>query len=179
MESGLPFDGPGVELTPETCWESPLLIGKSSSPKRICFGFPEAVSPKITFPRTSWICWISLGQLNSRRPRLKRVRFLGEVEMNERISVWEGEGGSVNETSRKALTGTVNQMPSLTSNNGARAAATKQSGQDRMETQTIVAIVEEKRTEVMRHQEAGYFIHDWQELRDRDQVRQLIMKDEI
>src|SRR5438094_7017405 len=37
-------------------------------------------------PRTSWICWISLGQLNSRRPRLKRVRFLGEVEMNERPS---------------------------------------------------------------------------------------------
>src|SRR5436309_3800532 len=98
MESGLPFDGPGVELTPETCWESLLPIGQSSSPKRICFGFPEAVSPKITFPRTSWICWISLGQLNSRRPRLKRVRFLGEVEMKERISVWEGEGGSVNET---------------------------------------------------------------------------------
>jgi hypothetical protein len=28
----------------------------------------------------------------------------------------------------------------------------------------------------MAHQEAGYFIHDWQEL--RDQVRQLIMNDE-
>src|SRR5206468_6297604 len=106
----VPFDGPGVELTAETCWESLLPIGKSSSPKRICFGFPEAVSPKITFPRTSWICWISLGRLNSRRPRLKRVRFLGEVEMKERISMWEGEGGSVSETSGEAMTGTVNQI---------------------------------------------------------------------
>ena len=56
------------------------------------------------------------------------------------------------------------------------AAATKQSGQDRMNTQPITAIVEEKRTEVMAHQDAGYFIHDWQEL--RDQVRQMIMKDD-
>src|SRR5438093_244269 len=188
MESGLPFDVPGVELTLETCWESLLPIGKSSSPKRICFGFPEAVSPKITFPRTSWICWISLGRLNSRRPRLKRVRFLGEVEMKERISMWEGEGGSVNETSEKALTGTVNQIEwakQIRTQVNAEfdrvitaleAAATKQSGQDRMDTQTIIAILEEKRTEVMEHQEAGYFIHDWQEL--RDQVRQLIMKDD-
>jgi hypothetical protein len=45
-----------------------------------------------------------------------------------------------------------------------------------MDTQAIIAIVEEKRTQVMEHQEAGYFIHDWQELRDR--VRQMIMKDD-
>src|SRR5437867_9568657 len=135
-------------------------------------------------PRTSWICWISLGQLNSRRPRLKRVRFLGEVEMKERISVWEGEGGSVSETSGEAMTGTVNQIEIRTQVNAEfdrvitalEAAATKQSGQDRMDTQTVIAIVEEKRTEVMEHQQAGYFIHDWQEL--RDQVRQLIMKDD-
>ena len=63
----------------------------------IWFGFPETVSPKITFPRTSWICWISLERLNSRRPRLKRVRFLEEVRMQERISVWEDEGGSPSE----------------------------------------------------------------------------------
>ena len=30
--------------------------------------------------------------------------------MNERFSVWEGEGGSVNETSGEAMTGTVNQI---------------------------------------------------------------------
>src|SRR5207249_11769674 len=118
-------------------------IGKSSSPKRICFGFPEAVSPKITFPRTSWICWISSGQLNSRRPRLKRVRFLGEVEMKERISVWEGEGGSVSETSGEAMTGTVNQIEIRTQVNAGlvrvisalEAAATRHADQDRMDTQ--------------------------------------------
>jgi hypothetical protein len=30
--------------------------------------------------------------------------------MRERLSVWEGEGGSLNEVSEKALTGTVNQI---------------------------------------------------------------------
>ena len=108
--------------------------------------------------------------------------------MKERISVWEGEGGSLNETPEKALTGTVNQIEwakqiRIQVNaefdrviTALEAAATKQSGQDRMDTQAIIAIVEEKRAEVMEHQEAGYFIHDWQEL--RDQVRQLVMKDD-
>jgi hypothetical protein len=111
-----------------------------------------------------------------------------EAEMSERISVWEGEGGSLNETSEKALTGTVNQIEwakQIRTQVNAEfdrvitaleAAATKQSGQDRMDTQAIIAIAEEKRTEVMEHQDAGYFIHDWQEL--RDQVRQMIMKDD-
>ena len=35
--------------------------------------------------------------------------------------------------------------------------------------------MEEKRIEVMANTEAGYFIHDWQDL--LDQVRQMIMKD--
>jgi hypothetical protein len=108
--------------------------------------------------------------------------------MKDRISVWEGEGGSLNETSEKALTGTVNQIEwakQIRTQVNAEfgrvitaldAASTKQSGQDRRDTQAIIAIVEEKRTEVMEHQEAGYFIHDWQEL--RDQVRQMIMKDD-
>jgi hypothetical protein len=108
--------------------------------------------------------------------------------MKERISVWESEGGSLNETSEKALTGTVNQIEWAkqirTQVNAEfdrvitalKAAATKQSGHDRMDTQAIIAIVEEKRCEVMEHQEAGYFIHDWQEL--RDQVRQMVMKDD-
>ena len=108
--------------------------------------------------------------------------------MKERISEWEGEGGSLNETSEKALTGTVNQIEwakQIRTHVNAefdrvitalQAAAARQSGQDRMDTQAIIAIVEEKRTEVLEHQEAGYFIHDWQEL--RDQVRQMIMKDE-
>jgi len=45
-----------------------------------------------------------------------------------------------------------------------------------METQAVSAILEDKRGEVLPHQEAGYFIHDWQEL--RAQVRQMIMKDD-
>ena len=108
--------------------------------------------------------------------------------MKERLSVWESEGGSLNENSEKALTGTVNQIEWAKQIRtqvkaefdrvvtALEAAATKQSGQDRTDTQAIVAIVEEKRTDVMEHQEAGYFIHDWQEL--RDQVRQMLMKDD-
>ena len=107
--------------------------------------------------------------------------------MKERILEWEAEGGALNETSEKAMTGTVNQIEWAkqirTQVNAEfdrvitalKGVATKQSGQDRMDTQAIIAIVEEKRTEVLEHQEAGYFIHDWQEL--RDQVRQMIMKD--
>jgi len=35
--------------------------------------------------------------------------------------------------------------------------------------------LEEKRHDVMANDRAGYFIHDWQEL--RDQVREMIVKD--
>ena len=108
--------------------------------------------------------------------------------MKEKLSVWEGEGGSVNETSEKEMSGTVNQIEWAKQiktqvnaefdrvKTALEATAAGQSGQDRMDTQAIIAILEDKRTEVMAHQEAGYFIHDWQEL--RDQVRQLIMNDD-
>lgn len=39
----------------------------------------------------------------------------------------------------------------------------------------MIAILEDKRAEVMANEQAGYFIHDWQEL--RDQVRELIVGD--
>jgi hypothetical protein len=108
--------------------------------------------------------------------------------MKERISLWENEGGSLNEPPGKALTGTLNQIEWAKQIKiqvdaefdrviGAlEAAAAKQLGRDRMDTHAIIAIVEEKRTEVMEHQAAGYFIHNWQEL--RDQVRQMIMNDD-
>ena len=107
--------------------------------------------------------------------------------MKERLAVWEDEGGSLNETPEQALTGTVNQIEWAKQIRrqvnaefdrvitALEAVAAKQSRQDRADTQAIIAIAEEKRTEVMEHQEAGYFIHDWQEL--RDQVRQMITKD--
>jgi hypothetical protein len=108
--------------------------------------------------------------------------------MQERISAWEDEGGSLNETSEKGLTGTVNQIEWAKQiktqvnaefdrvKTALEGAAARQSGQDRMDTQAVIAILEDKRAEVMAHQQAGYFIHDWQQL--RDQVRQMIMKDD-
>lgn len=59
--------------------------------------------------------------------------------------------------------------------NALESAASKQAEQDRMDTQAVIAILEEKRTEVMAKDQAGYFIHEWQEL--RDQVRQMIAQD--
>jgi hypothetical protein len=55
------------------------------------------------------------------------------------------------------------------------SAAGKQTEEDRHDTLAVIAILEQKRAEVMAQDEAGYFIHDWQEL--RDQVRQLIVQD--
>ena len=56
-----------------------------------------------------------------------------------------------------------------------QAAVDQRAEQDRMDTQAVIAILEEKRAEIMAKDEAGYFIRDWQEL--RDQVRQMIAQD--
>lgn len=53
--------------------------------------------------------------------------------------------------------------------------AAHQSEPHRLDTLTILAILEEKRSEVMANAEAGYFIRYWQEL--SDQVRQIIARD--
>jgi hypothetical protein len=55
------------------------------------------------------------------------------------------------------------------------AVAFNQSEPARSDTRAVLAILEDKRAEVMANQMAGYFIHDWQEL--RDQVRQMILND--
>ena len=108
--------------------------------------------------------------------------------MKESISVWEGEGGSLAETSEHEMSGTANQIAwakqiKIQVNDefdrvaaALETAAASQSSQDRMDTQAMIRILEDKRAEVMARQEAGYFIHDWQEL--RDQVRQMITKDD-
>jgi len=54
-------------------------------------------------------------------------------------------------------------------------AAGNKSEQVRADAQVAIAILEEKRAEVMAKDHAGYFIRDWQEL--TDQVRQMIGKD--
>jgi len=59
--------------------------------------------------------------------------------------------------------------------NALEKAAAKQSEQDRTDIDAIIAIVQQKRVEVMARNEAGYFIRDWQEL--EDQVRQMIGRD--
>ena len=51
----------------------------------------------------------------------------------------------------------------------------KQKERDRLDTAAIITILEEKRAEVMAKDQAGYFIRDWQEM--RDQVRQMIRQD--
>jgi cell division FtsZ-interacting protein ZapD len=56
-----------------------------------------------------------------------------------------------------------------------QTAADKQSEQDQTDTLAVIAILEEKRTEVLAHDRAGYFIRDWQELSGR--VRQTIAQD--
>jgi 5-carboxymethyl-2-hydroxymuconate isomerase len=56
-----------------------------------------------------------------------------------------------------------------------RAIAGKQADDKRAVTEVVIAILEDKRAEVMRRKDAGYFIHDWQEI--GDQVRQMIFHD--
>ena len=56
-----------------------------------------------------------------------------------------------------------------------RSVARKQSQAKRAETEAVIGILEDKRAEVMSKQQAGYFIHDWQEI--GDQVRQMIFRD--
>ena len=56
-----------------------------------------------------------------------------------------------------------------------RSVARKQSKAKRAETEAVIGILEDKRAEVMSKQQAGYFIHDWQEI--GDQVRQMIFRD--
>ena len=56
-----------------------------------------------------------------------------------------------------------------------QAVAGNQSEAGRARTETILSILEEKRVEVLAREQAGYFIHDWQEL--TDQVRKMIAQD--
>jgi hypothetical protein len=55
------------------------------------------------------------------------------------------------------------------------AQAARQVEPNRSETLAVIAILEEKRAEVLSNEQAGYFIRHWQEL--TDQVRQLIAAD--
>jgi hypothetical protein len=56
-----------------------------------------------------------------------------------------------------------------------RSVACRQDAESRADTEAILAILERKRVEVMSREEAGYFMHDWEEM--GDQVRQMIFRD--
>lgn len=107
--------------------------------------------------------------------------------MEDPLGIWEYEGGSLCQNLADVLTGTVNQIAwarQIRDQVDAEfdrvraalgSAARKQGAEDRQDTEAIIIILEDKRAQVMARREAGYFIHDWQEL--RTQVRDLILQD--
>ena len=110
--------------------------------------------------------------------------------IEEALESWEDEGGaarSIPVDAKHEMTGTINQVDwaeqiktqvNAEFDRVAKAlelASSKRAGQDRAEIQVMIAILEDKRAEVMANDRAGYFIRDWQEL--RGQVRELIADD--
>ena len=111
------------------------------------------------------------------------------------IGAWEDEGGSApalaaalpRSIAQLALSGTPSQVEwaerirlqvQAEFNRVAasfRSLAGKQDPRKRADTESIIAILENKRADVMGRQKAGYFIRDWQEI--NDQVRQMIFLD--
>ena len=109
--------------------------------------------------------------------------------LNSDIKAWENEGGAARPRAEIPVisSGTVNQVEWARRikervndefdrvARSFRSVASGQSEGRRSETEAILAILEDKREEVMRREEAGYFIRDWQEI--SDQVRQMIILD--
>ena len=110
--------------------------------------------------------------------------------MNRDIEAWEGEGGAaaapirVSPPSMSGSTAQVEWAERIKCQVDAefdrvaasfRSIAGKQDDDKRADTEAVIAILEDKRAQVMSREQAGYFIHDWQEI--SDQVRQLIFHD--
>ena len=101
---------------------------------------------------------------------------------------WEGKGGAVLRA-EKPLVGTVNQVAwaeqirasvSAEFDRVVKALESAETQPDRAASigdsrPNLIAILEDKRAEVLAEEQAGYFIHNWQEL--RDQVRRMIIQD--
>src|SRR5687768_10744482 len=89
--------------------------------------------------------------------------------MEDPLGVWEFEGGLTEQTGSAVLTGTVNQIEwarQIRDQVNAEfdrvrtvleLAGRKQAEEDRLDTEAIILILEDKRDEVMAHREAGYF----------------------
>jgi hypothetical protein len=109
------------------------------------------------------------------------ARFSTEVKSCNRVDF------RMREVANMAMTGSPNQIewaeqikPRVDAEfdrvaHAFAAVAGSQGEPLRSDTYTVIAILEEKRAEVMRKDQAGYFIRHWQEL--TDQVRQLIRSD--
>lgn len=110
--------------------------------------------------------------------------------MQEGIERWENDGGSPGRLWAESplfLLGTDTQIEWATRircsvdaefDRVAKAlelATSKQSPQNRTDAKDVIVLLEEKRAEVMGKREAGYFIHDWQELNGK--VRSMIRDD--
>jgi hypothetical protein len=109
-----------------------------------------------------------------------------DLEVVRSIEAWEAEGGAISMVP-PLLRGRPDQVewagrirPQVNDEfdrvaRAFRSVASHQCGSKRAATETIIAILEDKRAEVMSCEDAGYFIRDWQEI--HDQVRQMIGKD--
>src|SRR2546423_1675775 len=96
--------------------------------------------------------------------------------MKDPITAWEDEGGSTAPPAQHRMIGTLNQIAwavQIKAHVNAEFdrvrrvleyAMTKQSPRDSIDIQAIIRILEDKRAEVMENEQAGYFIHDWQEM---------------
>ena len=111
-------------------------------------------------------------------------------DLSNSIEAWEDEGGAVlavSDISDMSMTGTAAQVEwagrikDQVNNEFDRVSrlfrsiADGQNDDKRSETEAIIAILEDKRADVMGRGEAGYFIHDWQQI--GDQVKLLIRQD--
>ena len=112
------------------------------------------------------------------------------MNVDDALESWENEGGPTANDSFagfQTLKGTINQVDwaeRIRSQANAEfdrvakaleSAAGKRSEKDRSDIVAMIEILEDKRIELVSNDSAGYFIHDWQEL--RWQVRDLITKD--
>src|SRR6266545_4970801 len=132
----------------------------------------------------------SLKRQPKKSPENLRLTHKMNCSAENDIEAWEGEGGAAPAllgAGAISMSGTANQVEWAERikrqvndefdrvARSFRSVAGKQSNAARADTEAIIAILEEKRAEVMRREQAGYFIHDWQEI--NDQVRQMIFQD--
>ena len=107
--------------------------------------------------------------------------------MEDPISAWEGEGGSSAGMPAGHMIGTLSQIAWAIQiksqleaefdrvREALEYAAAKRSPEDVTDIKAIMRILEDKRAEVMENEQAGYFIHDWQN--PKDLVSRLVVGD--